>query len=159
MSPVSPFLSDDARAALRRVHDADALDAPPPGLERVRALRALQAALEQDPAMLAAVRDAQHDGADWSAIAEAAELTPAAARWRWSGDDEEIAARHAAGRRRAARPSSKPDDLPGMSVAEAAQRLGITVQAVYNRVARGGLRAETVELPDGRRYKRVHLQE
>jgi hypothetical protein len=42
-----------------------------------------------------------------------------------------------------------------MSVAEAAKHLGVTAQAIYLRVTRGSLRAETVTLPDGRSYKRV----
>jgi hypothetical protein len=47
--------------------------------------------------------------------------------------------------------------LPGLGVAEAAKRLGVTPQAIYQRVNRGLLHAETVELPDGRKYKRVFL--
>ena len=129
-------------------------DATPP-LERLAAIRALQTALDADPAALRAVRAALDHGASWSDIAEAAQLSPAASRWRWQGDDVEIAARHEAGRKRSERPSSKPTDLPGLSVTEAAKELGVTAQAVYLRVSRGQLRAETVTLSDGRSYKRV----
>ncbi|SEB71167.1 hypothetical protein SAMN04489806_1575 [Paramicrobacterium humi] len=62
-------------------------------------------------------------------------------------------------RPRSKRPSSKPTDLPGLSVAEAAASLGISPQAVYLRVSRGQLRAENVTLPDGRSYKRVFPDE
>ena len=44
-----------------------------------------------------------------------------------------------------------------MSVAQAAATLGVTVQAVYLQVSRGKLASRTVELPDGRSYKRVFL--
>lgn len=147
-------LSASARAALDRVAKLD--DATPP-LERLAAIRALQAELDADAALLSAVRAALDAGASWSEVAEAAQLSPAASRWRWQGDDAEIAARHEAGRKRSERPSSKPADLPGLSVAEAAQQLGVTAQAIYLRVSRGQLRAETVTLPDGRSYKRVFM--
>jgi len=147
-----PVLSASTRAALDRVTGMD--DATPP-LERLAAIRALQTALDADPAALRAVRAALDHGASWSDIADAAQLSPAASRWRWQGDDVEIAARHEAGRKRSERPSSKPTDLPGLSVTEAAKELGVTAQAVYLRVSRGQLRAETVTLSDGRSYKRV----
>jgi DNA-directed RNA polymerase specialized sigma24 family protein len=51
-----------------------------------------------------------------------------------------------------------PTDLPGYSVADAAKKLGVTVQAVYLRISRGQLESETVTLDDGRRYKRVMLE-
>lgn len=148
------FLEPPTRAALERLLaiDVDAASAP---LDRVAAIRGVLAELDADPAALAAVRAALDTGASWSEIAEAAQLSPAASRWRWQGDDPEIAARHEAGRKRSERPSSKPADLPGLSVADAAQRLGVTAQAIYLRVSRGQLRAETVTLPDGRSYKRV----
>ena len=83
-------------------------------------------------------------------------LSPSAAKYRWAGDDDAIAERQEASRRRKRdRPSSVPTDLPGESVAEAAKRLGVTAQAIYQRVNRGQLEARTIELPDGRRYKRV----
>ena len=124
-------------------------------LDRLAGIRRLIAALEDDPATLVAVRDAQDAGADWDAIAASAGLGVAAAKWRWQGSDTEIAARHEAGRKRSARPTSKPTDLPGLSVADAAAKLGISVQGVYQRITRGLLKAETVTLDDGRRYKRV----
>src|SRR6201999_3887033 len=108
-----------------------------------------------DAATLAAVRAALGAGATWDEVAGAAGLGLAAAKWRWQGPDREDAARHEAGRKRSARPSSVPTDLPGLSVADAAKRLGVTVQAVYLRISRGQLEATTVELPDGRKYKRV----
>lgn len=129
-------------------------------LERLRGIRSLIAALEADPASLVAVRAALDAGRSWEAIADAAGLSPSAAKYRWAGDDDEIAARHEASRKRKReRPSSVPTDLPGLSVAEAAARLGVTPQAIYQRVTRGLLRAETVELPDGRTYKRVFPDE
>jgi hypothetical protein len=127
-------------------------------LDRLAGIRSLFAALEADPATLTAVREAQDAGASWDEIAAAAGLGTAAAKWRWQGTDAEIAARHEAGRKRSARPSSKPADLPGLSVAEAAAQLGISAQGVYQRVSRGLLRAETVSLEDGRMYKRVFLE-
>jgi hypothetical protein len=147
-----PVLSASTRAALDRVMGLDDTTSP---LERLAAVRELQLALDADPASLAAARAALDHGASWNDIAEAAQLSPAASRWRWQGDDAEIAARHEAGRKRSERPSSKPTDLPGLSVAEAARQLGVTAQAIYLRVSRGQLRAETVTLPDGRNYKRV----
>lgn len=124
-------------------------------LERLRDIRSLLEELQKDPATLAAVREAIGNGIGWEAIAEAAGLKPAAAKWRWQGTDADIAERHEAGRKRAARPSSVPTDLPGLSVAEAAARFGVSSQAIYLRITRGQLRAETVELADGRSYKRV----
>ncbi len=147
------FLSPASRRALA------SLEGVRDPLERLRAVRAVVVSLEADGASLAAVREAREGGASWEQIAEAAGLRPAAAKWRWQGTDGEIAARNEAGRKRAARPSSVPTDLPGHSVAEAAKRLGVTAQAVYLRVSRGQLEATTVELPDGRRYKRVFLPE
>jgi len=143
------YLAPDSDAAIA------ALAAATQPLERLAAIRAAIAALEADPATLQAVRDARADGADWVTVAEAAGLGTAATKWRWQGTDAEIAARAEAGRKRSARPSSVPTDLPGMSVAEAARSLGVSAQAIYLRVSRGQLRAETVELPDGRTYKRV----
>lgn len=148
-----PYLSTSTRAALERVLAGDHGDTD--ALERLRNIRALLDALDHDPATLQAVRDALDGGAGWEAIAAAAGLKPAAAKWRWQGSDAEIAERHEAGRRRSARPSSVPTDLPGLSVAEAATRLGVSAQAIYLRVSRGALRAETIELSDGRSYKRV----
>jgi hypothetical protein len=124
-------------------------------LERLSAVQRLIRALPADPASLTAVREALDAGAGWDEIARSAGLGIAAAKWRWQGTDAEIAARHEAGRRRSARPSSKPTDLPGSSVAETAARLGISVQGVYQRIARGQLRAETVTIADGRSYRRV----
>ncbi len=116
------------------------------------------AALEADPAALGAVREAVDAGATWDDVAEAAGISPSAAKYRWAGDDHTIADRQEASRRRKRdRPSSVPTDLPGESVAEAAKRLGVTAQAIYQRVNRGQLEARTVELPDGRKYKRVFL--
>lgn len=159
------FLSPGARAALDILvalddeNDAGSagVKASVPPLDRVRAIRSLLSALDADPAVLAAVREALDDGEPWDRVADAAGLGAAAAKWRWQGTDEEIAARLAAGRKRSARPSSVPTDLPGQSVAEAARILGITAQAVYLRITRGTLQATTVMLDDGRSYKRVML--
>ncbi|HWM33289.1 MAG TPA: hypothetical protein VNR36_03510 [Pseudolysinimonas sp.] len=124
-------------------------------LDRLAALQGLLRALEADPAALEAVREALEAGETWADIARSAGFGVAAAKWRWQGTDAEIAARHEAGRKRSARPSSKPADLPGLSVTQAAERLGISVQGVYQRITRGQLRAETVTIADGRSYKRV----
>lgn len=161
------FLSAEAARALAELTALDALHEPrPPGatetapLDRLRGIRSLVAALEADPASLAAVREAVDAGASWEDVAEAAGLSPTAAKYRWSGDDEAIAARQEASRRRKReRPSSVPTDLPGLSVSEAARQLGVTPQAIYQRVNRGLLEARTVELPDGRKYKRVFPDE
>ena len=150
---VDDYLSAETVGRLREL---DGLESP---LDRLRGIRALLAALEADAASLAAVRAALDDGATWHDVATSAELSVSAAKWRWQGSDEEIAARLDAGRKRSARPSSKPTDLPGLSVAEAAQRLGVSVQAIYLRVTRGTLRAETVTLEDGRSYKRVFVED
>lgn len=147
------FLAPSTSAALRRLEAADDADTAP--IERLRAIRRLLAELEADAATLMSVRGALRAGANWDEIAEAAGLRPAAARWRWQGSDEEIAARLEAGRKRSARPSSVPTDLPGLSVADAAARLGVTAQAIYLQVRRGTLASQTVQLPDGRSYKRV----
>jgi hypothetical protein len=157
MGGTMPFLSYPSRAALDRLSRDESAATPPDPLARVRGIRALTAALEAEPAMLQSVREALAGGSSWTDIADAAGLGPAAAKWRWQGTDDEIAARHDAGRKRAARPSSVPTDLPGLSVADAAARLGVTPQAVYLKVTRGSLTARTVDLPDGRKYKRVFL--
>lgn len=154
-----PYLSASTRAALERVLAGDTADAAPDALQRLRDIRALAAELEQDPATLTAVREALRGDVGWDDVADAAGLKPAAAKWRWQGTDAEITERHEAGRKRSARPSSVPTDLPGLSVSAAAERLGVSAQAVYLRITRGTLRAETVELADGRSYKRVFLDE
>jgi hypothetical protein len=143
------WLSPATRDAMRALKKATS------PLDRLAVIQNLRATIEDDPATLAAVREAQDAGVGWDSIAAAAGLSVAAAKWRWRGTDAEIAQRHEAGRKRSARPSSKPTDLPGLSVAEAAAQLGISVQGVYQRVSRGLLRAETVTLEDGRSYKRV----
>ena len=126
-------------------------------LERLHALRLLAVAIDRDPAVLQNVRAALDAGVGWEQIADAAGLGLAAAKWRWQGTDEQIAARLVAGRKRSARPSSIPSGLPGQSVADAARTLGVTAQAVYLRISRGTLEATTVTLDDGRSYKRVLL--
>ena len=126
-------------------------------LERLRALRLLAVAIDRDPAILRNVRAALDAGVGWERIADAAGLGLAAAKWRWQGTDEQIAARLVAGRKRSARPSSIPTGLPGQSVADAARTLGVTAQAVYLRISRGTLEVTTVTLDDGRSYKRVLL--
>lgn len=143
------YLSGESRAAMSAAQNATR------PLDRLAGIRGLISALEADPATLTAVRDALDAGASWDEIAASAGLGTAAAKWRWQGTDADIAARHEAGRKRSARPSSRPIDLPGMSVAEAAAHLGISPQGVYQRITRGLLRAETVTLEDGRSYKRV----
>jgi len=158
-----PFLSAETARALAELAALDALagddaetDASP--LERLHGIRSLVTALEADPAALAAVRQALAADATWDEVADAAGLSPSAVKYRWAGDDDVIAARQEASRRRKRdRPSSTPIDLPGLSVSEAAKRLGVTPQAIYQRVTRGQLEAETVRLPDGRSYKRVYL--
>jgi hypothetical protein len=163
------FLSAETARALAELVALDALhvagvsggsddetDASP--LERLRGIRSLVAALEVDGASLASVREALEAGRSWDEIADAAGLSASAAKYRWAGDDAEIEARHEASRKRKReRPSSVPTELPGLSVAEAAAKLGVTPQAVYQRITRGLLEAQTVELPDGRKYKRVFL--
>ena len=161
------FLSAETARALAELVGLDALhgdvsddetDASP--LERLRGIRLLVAALEADPASLAAVREALGAGRTWDEIADAAGLSASAAKYRWAGDDDEIETRQEASRKRKReRPSSAPTELPGLSVSEAAAKLGVTPQAIYQRVTRGLLRAETVELADGRKYKRVFLPE
>ena len=148
------FLAPTTAAALERVLtlQTDAAGSP---LDRLRAIRSLQTALEQDPATLAAVRGALAADLSWDQIADATGLKPPAAKWRWGGTDDEIKARLEAGRKRSARPSSVPTDLPGRSVAEAAAERGVSAQAIYLQVSRGTLVSRTVTLPDGRSYKRV----
>lgn len=149
------FLSPESAAALARLAALEqGADASP--LDRLRGIRQLVVALEADPAALEAVREALDAGRTWDDVAEAAGLSASAAKYRWAGDDATIAERQEASRRRKRdRPSSRPTDLPGLSVAEAAAQLGITPQAVYQRVTRGLLEARTVTLDDGRSYKRV----
>ena len=147
-------LDPATEAALRQLLAVTVDDAADP-LEVLRGIRLVQNALESDAATLASVRAAVTAGVSWDDVADAAGLKAAAARWRWLGTDEEIAARLAAGRKRSARPSSVPTDLPGLSVAEAAARLGVTAQAIYLQVRRGTLESREVTLPDGRSYKRV----
>jgi hypothetical protein len=152
------FLSADAARELARLAALEAEQTDVAPLERLRGIRSLVTALEADPAGLAAARQALDAGATWDEVADAAGLSASAAKYRWAGDDDEIAARHEASRKRKRdRPSSVPTDLPGESVSEAAKRLGLTPQAIYQRVTRGLLEARTVELPDGRTYKRVFV--
>ncbi|TFD68027.1 hypothetical protein [Cryobacterium ruanii] len=148
------FLSPTTIAALQLLLTLQA-DAGGPPLERLRGIRSLQAALEQDPATLAAVRDAVAAKNSWDEIAAATGLKAPAAKWRWGGTDGEISARLEAGRKRSVRPSSVPTDLPGLSVVEAAAARGVSAQAIYLQVRRGNLISRTVTLPDGRSYKRV----
>lgn len=148
------YLDPATIGALQHLAALDADEGVNP-LEVLRGIRALQNALETDPATLTSVRAAVSAGAGWEDVAGAAGLKAAAARWRWLGTDAEIAARLAAGRKRSARPSSVPTDLPGLSVAEAAARLGVTASAIYLKVSRGTLESREVTLPDGRTYKRV----
>ncbi|HET6672800.1 MAG TPA: hypothetical protein VFG92_05435 [Agromyces sp.] len=152
------FLSADSARALARLVALEAAETDAAPLERLRGIRSLVTALETDAAGLAAVREALDAGASWDEVADAAGLSPSAAKYRWAGDDAAIATRQEASRKRKReRPSSVPTDLPGESVSEAAKRLGITPQAIYQRVTRGLIEARTVELPDGRRYKRVFV--
>lgn len=151
-----PFLGAETAAALEALVVLEAAEGEGDPLARLHGIRALIAALDADDAAIAAVRAALATGAGWQEIADAAGLSPAAAKQRWAGDDRAIAERQEASRRRKrARPSSRPTELPGLSVAEAAAKLGVTPQAIYLRVSRGQLEARTVELPDGRKYKRV----
>ena len=140
------MLADETRAALERVLAGS--DDP---VQALRDIRSASSALDAET--LPAVRAALPTS-DWETIADAAGLKAPAAKWRWQGTDDEIAARHEQGRKRSERPSSVPTDLPGLSVAEAAKQLGVSAQAIYLRVSRGQLRAETVERA-GRSYKRV----
>ena len=156
---MTPFLSEPARAALGRLASGESRDRVPDPLTRIADIRSLIAALETEPSVLDSVREALVQDVTWDEIAAAAHLKAPAAKWRWAGTDAEIAARLEAGRKRAARPSNVPTDLPGYSVAEAARRLGVTAQAIYLRVSRGQLRSQTVELDDGRKYKRVFLND
>jgi transposase-like protein len=152
------FLSADSARALARLAALEAAETDAAPLDRLRGIRSLVTALEADAAGLAAVREALDAGATWDEVADAAGLSPSAAKYRWAGDDEAIATRQEASRKRKReRPSSVPTDLPGESVSEAAKRLGVTPQAIYQRVTRGLLEARTVELPDGRKYKRVFV--
>jgi hypothetical protein len=148
------FLSPATRAALDRLAALDDAEAGEP-LELVRGIRSLIAQLDIEPATLGSIRTAVAAGATWEDVAAAAGLKPAAAKWRWQGSDEEIESRHEAGRKRSTRPSSVPTDLPGYSVSELAEKLGVTPQAIYLQVRRGTLASRVVELADGRSYKRV----
>ncbi|TFC95714.1 MULTISPECIES: hypothetical protein [Cryobacterium] len=150
------FLAPATSAALSRLAAVDGSPGSAP-LDRIQAIRSLLLELDADPATLVGVRDALRVGQSWDEISDAAELKPAAAKWRWSGTDAEIASRQAAGRKRAARPSAVPTDLPGLSVSEAAAKLGVTAQAIYLQLSRGKVSGRTIELPDGRSYKRVFL--
>ena len=127
------------------VRDAfDALLAASTPLESVRATRAASA--ELDASLLGLVREALANGATWDQVADAAGLSPAAAKWRWQGNDSDISARIEAGRKRSQRPSSVPTDLPGLSVAEAARTLGVTPQAISLRVQNAQLHTETAAI-------------
>ncbi len=148
------FLLPTTTAALEllRTMHAEAGGSP---VGRLRAIRSLQAALDSEPATLRAVRDAVAAKVSWDDIADASGLKVPAAKWRWDGTDDEIRERLQAGRKRSARPSSVPTDLPGLSVAEAAAARGVSAQAIYLQVRRGTLLSRTVTLSDGRSYKRV----
>ncbi len=150
-------LSSESDLSSESEHALGLLSRAADPLDRLHALRLLAIAVDRDPAVLRNVRAALDAGESWERIADAAGLGLAAAKWRWQGTDEQIAARLAAGRKRSARPSSVPTGLPGHSVADAARMLGVTAQAVYLRISRGTLQATTVTIDDGRSYKRVLL--
>lgn len=154
-----PYLSDRSREALNRVKLGDESEMSPAPLDRLAGVRGLISELEHDTTARDAVREALAAGSTWEEVAAAAGLKSAAAKWRWQGSDDEISERHESGRKRSARPSSVPTDLPGMSVADAAKKLGVSAQAVYLRMTRGTLRGETVDLPDGRSYRRVFVED
>ncbi|HEY6801249.1 MAG TPA: hypothetical protein VI121_11450, partial [Agromyces sp.] len=108
------FLSADSARALARLAALEASETDAAPLERLRGIRALAIALEADAAGLAAVREALDAGATWEEVADAAGLSPSAAKYRWAGDDAAIANRQDASRKRKReRPSSVPTDLPG----------------------------------------------
>ena len=77
-------------------------------------------------------------GRTWDHIADAAGLSPSAAKYRWAGDDAEIAERtRRAAQRKRERPSSAPTELPGRARLRGRRELGVTPQAIYQRVTSG----------------------
>lgn len=94
-----------------------------------------------------AMYDARQDGHSWTEIAFAAGLdSPKTARSRaeraMDADDLSPSVRWRRERGRAPRPKETP---PGLSVTEAAERLGVSRRTVYNRIARGDLKTATDE--------------
>ena len=84
---------------------------------------------------------AYRDGLSWAEVAKAAGLrtgNQARMRAERAMSDAEIAP----SRRRAGAPASRPAP-PGISVAEAAERLGVAQSTVYERVDRGEINATT----------------
>lgn len=94
-----------------------------------------------------AMYDARHDGYSWTEIAIAAGLdSPKTARSRAERamDTASLSpsVRWRRERGRAPRPREEP---PGVSVTEAAERLGVARRTVYNRISRGELETTTDE--------------
>lgn len=92
-----------------------------------------------------AMYDARQDGHTWTEIAMAAGLdSPKTARSRaersMDAADLSPSVRWRRERGRAPRPKVTP---PGLSVTEAAERLGVTRRTVYNRIANGKLTTTT----------------
>ena len=100
-----------------------------------------QSAAELSQAMFVA----RQEGYTWTAIAIAAGLdSPKTARSRaeraMDPSDLSPSVRWRHQRGRAPRPKETP---PGLSVTEAAERLGVTRRTVYNRIAKGDLQTAT----------------
>lgn len=121
-------------------------------LARLRAIRAEQSALEE--AELEAAHEARAGGASWRDLAVAAGLgagTSAQRRYAPASIEE---------RREASRTSKTPVaerqvyDLPGVSLAETMQRLGLTEAQARTQIANGTIPSVEVEYR-GRRIRRA----
>ena len=140
-----------ATAALAADAEADALTT----LALRTEARAAFSVTAETHRLVTAARDA---GRTWAEIGKALATTADAARWSWEGSWEDRGQRLAAARTRAsARPSTRPADLPGVSVQEFAVDARVTVGAIYARIQRGTLDSVTVE-DSGRKYVRVLAQ-
>lgn len=144
-TPLSDFArpeTRDALAALREVR------------KRQDTLR--QKLADLDVVELEAAHAARDAGASWRELALAAGLAKfSSAQRRYdAGSIEERRAQVAASKIPGAK--AAPDPLPGVSLAEAATRLGITVSQVRTRADRGELSTVTATYR-GREVRRVIL--
>lgn len=101
--------------------------------------------------------DAAHQaGCSWPEIGAALGITPEQARWRWrygKGDAAPSIRKKKGDKTAAPRPAKGSG--PGLSVAEAAEKLGRSKALVYRQIADGTLESTL----DSAGYKRVLLDE
>lgn len=137
-----PDVPPEVRAAIDAVARDRAAQDPdtPSGVHRLAVIAEVRAGI--DALAREAGAQARAQGATWAQLAEVLGYRSAAGAQTFLDPSvrEAAAARDATRDRGTYRPPARPD-LPGIGVAEAARRLGVTRRTIYNRVERGELRA------------------